>query len=551
MALLLTKVIWYGISTEGEQIEGELSDVESISIRQSIKPKSNYCEIKLKNAVAENLSNNEIKHNHVSRNRILLFNEGDTIKVYAVLLEENRTGGNTINTSATSSDLLMSASLEEIKIKGDDKSSVIILKCVDKTFALLNKLWSYAYLEKDGWTAPTIIQDVVRSVTDQSQEFYRYDDNGNLLINGKHAIDVRLKSVGGLVEDTRQDGSAFSTISIGKVFKPAYEFIQDLSTPESTNTQAEMSSGTPPQNRTMAFYIDELNRLHWFFPRDAVTTTLNGSINSSVTTITVTNAGDMPTDGRIMIEKELIDYTGKSGNDLTGCTRGVNNTGATSHTTGVEVTLGITIKEGDVSNGIEVQSIDMTKKTFDIVNMVIYNAGKDLHGTGILWYYYDTNTKDKDLKMTYKPYTDIAQNMIKEEIEENNIVVDSSGEFTFQETSYTNTAYGFTTSWGVDTTGFSDKDYNDSLRDYAAFNANSEGTKRASALCAKRGSPRWKGNITTSGYKFISGDTIIFTSVRFGIINQQLRLNEVTHNISKDSWTTIIQAEEDEDLLEG
>ena len=90
-------------------------------------------------------------------------------------------------------------------------------------------------------------------------------------------------------------------------------------------------------------------------------TTLNGAINSSATTITLTDASSFPTSGYIVIRKvlttsdtsdpllvgtldnETIQYTGKSSNDLTGCTRGTAspyrgntpiNTTADSHVTG-------------------------------------------------------------------------------------------------------------------------------------------------------------------------------------------------------------------------
>ena len=59
--------------------------------------------------------------------------------------------------------------------------------------------------------------------------------------------------------------------------------------------------------------------------------TLSGAINNSVTTIGVTSATNYPTAGTIQIGDELIDYTGKSGNDLTGCTRGAHSTTAAAH----------------------------------------------------------------------------------------------------------------------------------------------------------------------------------------------------------------------------
>ena len=90
-------------------------------------------------------------------------------------------------------------------------------------------------------------------------------------------------------------------------------------------------------------------------------TTLNGNINDSVTTITLADATEFPTSGFIMIEKidttpdtinygkylnEVIQYTGKAGNNLTGCTRGtaapfrgitLSNTTATTHNSGAKV----------------------------------------------------------------------------------------------------------------------------------------------------------------------------------------------------------------------
>ena len=69
------------------------------------------------------------------------------------------------------------------------------------------------------------------------------------------------------------------------------------------------------------------------------TTTLNGTINSSVTSIVLTSATGFGTSGTILIDNELITYSGVSTNTLTGCTRGTNGTIAASHTSGATVQL--------------------------------------------------------------------------------------------------------------------------------------------------------------------------------------------------------------------
>ena len=76
------------------------------------------------------------------------------------------------------------------------------------------------------------------------------------------------------------------------------------------------------------------------------TNTLNGAITDTATTITLTNAAEFPTSGTIAIGSkqygagndnyyEEIPYSGKSSNDLTGCTRGTNKV---AHDSGAIVT---------------------------------------------------------------------------------------------------------------------------------------------------------------------------------------------------------------------
>lgn len=68
-------------------------------------------------------------------------------------------------------------------------------------------------------------------------------------------------------------------------------------------------------------------------------TLLNGAINNSVTTITVdTPPTTMTRNFRIRIDDEIILVGAVSGNDFTGCTRGVEGTSAASHLDNAPVT---------------------------------------------------------------------------------------------------------------------------------------------------------------------------------------------------------------------
>lgn len=58
---------------------------------------------------------------------------------------------------------------------------------------------------------------------------------------------------------------------------------------------------------------------------------LNGAINNAVTTIVVDSTTGFSTAGLILIDQELITYTGKTPTTFTGCVRGTNGTVAASH----------------------------------------------------------------------------------------------------------------------------------------------------------------------------------------------------------------------------
>ena len=65
--------------------------------------------------------------------------------------------------------------------------------------------------------------------------------------------------------------------------------------------------------------------------------TLNGGINNSVTTITVASTSTFTTSGAIWIDGEYITYSGKTATDFTGCVRGADGTTAASHSNGALV----------------------------------------------------------------------------------------------------------------------------------------------------------------------------------------------------------------------
>ncbi len=72
-------------------------------------------------------------------------------------------------------------------------------------------------------------------------------------------------------------------------------------------------------------------------PITTISGILNEALDDSETTITLENISDFPSAGTILIGSEQITYTGKSGNDLTGCTRGAGGTTAATASDGAAV----------------------------------------------------------------------------------------------------------------------------------------------------------------------------------------------------------------------
>lgn len=90
-------------------------------------------------------------------------------------------------------------------------------------------------------------------------------------------------------------------------------------------------------NRTS--YVQQTLRTYPMLSNSIQESYLSAAIGVSDTTITILNAASYPPSGTIVIESEEITYTGISGNSLTGCVRGVNNTTAATHSIYSVVTM--------------------------------------------------------------------------------------------------------------------------------------------------------------------------------------------------------------------
>lgn len=80
-------------------------------------------------------------------------------------------------------------------------------------------------------------------------------------------------------------------------------------------------------------YGDGINQVKTsVYAASDVYSTLTSNLATTTTTVSVSDASNFPSSGKAIIAEEVVGYTGKSGNDLTGCTRGDDDNGGTATT---------------------------------------------------------------------------------------------------------------------------------------------------------------------------------------------------------------------------
>ena len=126
-----------------------------------------------------------------------------------------------------------------------------------------------------------------------------------------------------------------------------------------------------------------------FGRHDRSEATLNGALTSSATTIILSDASGFPTSGTIKIDAEIITYTGKSTNNLTGATRGASSTTAAAHSDNAVVytdpsTFDTSTINATGDKGIYIiNDTDGSPKNVSVSDNVIvsFQSGIQMHGS--------------------------------------------------------------------------------------------------------------------------------------------------------------------------
>lgn len=198
----------------------------------------------------------------------------------------------------------------------------------------------------------------------------------------------------------------------------------------------------------------------------------------------------------------------------------------------------ITVESGSTSTS----TVSIKKTIFDVINLVIFNAGNDPAGNGIQWYFYDKTSKQPELRARYQPMTDIGKEMQYQE----KLNAAFTGEYP--------TSYNHTTQWGEVVT--SDSGYLGAIglgdEDGTGFRGRAvvEAKQRAAKITAMSGDLRWKGTIAIRGTNsYTPGDLFKVNYDDANMVNQKLRCKGVEHQITKKGWFTTLTVEEDAKAL--
>ncbi|KKM91339.1 hypothetical protein LCGC14_1229500 [marine sediment metagenome] len=491
MSVLLKKILWFRVNEPDIAIN--ISDSVDLNVGRGIDIKNNIALITLKNSGQSFDSAGDINHKYIDENKVIKFEEQDQIKIYLkytddmVDVESLAWNNNSFKHSGNITEEPLSDYLKgvyyviEFNVQENIKGSPIKLKSADKCYILFNRLLARAFTDTDSLITPQAVQKVVRfSSQNQKGDFFGTGDDSGVLYD----IDAKLVSEGGYVQDTRKStteeggvnsDTTFPTAVLAKVWKPVYEWINELSQIEFLNTSNELTgvSGVV-YGRPFLYFVDELNRFHWFETDNAVDETI-----------------------------------------IIGTTTGIYD-------------------------------YKLDKKVFDTINFIIYRGGKNLYGKGTLNYYVEETSNVKTKKMRVIAMTDIAQKLIKQEVDAGNLILDNAQTvFTYEGNNYKSDAYGFTTVWGIDTTGFDDDDYNDTL-ETEIFRLCE---LRARSLVKGLAHARYKGTINRKGSIVIVGSLLNVTNKDTGQDAELLRVMDIRDTINKTGWFTNMQIEQDQKAI--
>jgi hypothetical protein len=480
MAVHFYKLVWYKKTDEGLQPAIDITDAIKWDVKKGVKATGASFGISLKNNWNEHIATSGERINQIA------IQPGDIINVYADI--------NPITESANQ--LVMVGQVMTFESDIGSKKRNIKLKCSDKSQIVLNKIWSKVYGDL---TAPELIERVLLQTSQNN-------DSNQFGIDTSGITFTRPVTDGG-------GGDEFPDITFGKNMKPVYDWINELSQIEYTNTGAEQVPGeTLVCQRAFMWYLDENNKFFWFYPDDAEDYTYEYGVTPIY---------------KVKLKKDIFGVINmvivRGGTDKNG--------------------NGVTWYHYDEGSDAKDKRMKVLPRPrlADIQRQILQNAEETTPG------YLDgelSSTEEDTITTTVHEFPPSGYVQIDREI------IKYTGTTSTTFTGLTRGMFGTSPATHAN---------NQLVYDMYTYGNMSNGDFRqlvkneiksiGANLTARYGSSRWKGSIEVRGAKYAAGDLINLTVKEIGCVNQKLRIIDVHQQMTKKGWFTTLKLEEDENLV--
>jgi len=478
MAVYFYKLVWYKKTTTGFEDGVNITDAVNWDVKKGVKARGASFDIKLKNNWNDYIASSGDRMNQV------MIQADDEIKVYA-----------DVNPITESPDqLLMVGTVMSFESKIGGKSRAIKIKCSDKSQLILKRIWSKV---ENSSTAPEIIINTIKQI---SQE----QDEGGFSIDTSNVQKIRPVTNG-------EGGDDFPSINFAKNMKPIYEWIDELSQIEYTNSDAEQAPGGQLVcQKSFVWFLDENNKLFWFYPEDDVDYTLVHGDDKIY---------------RVKLTKAIWDVI-----NMVIVRGGTDKNGA-----------GVTWYHYDKGSTAELRvKVIPRPRIAELQRQLLID--QDGHNT--------TLSSDLDASSTTVSLTDASNFSSSGTVRVNTEMIQYDSKSGNDLTSCTRGSFG---------TGASSSSSGDLVEDATTYGNMSNTAFRTLVknaiigvgenITARYGSARWKGSVEVRGAKYTPGEMINLTVKDAGCIAQNLRIIDVHQQMTKSGWFTTLKLEEDETVV--
>jgi hypothetical protein len=530
----------------------EVKGIEKVSVRRSSDMKNSKAEITLKNTSLREV--NTLSSDYIQ----LKYSMDDEVEIYAAYEDIP----SDIRTNASHNDkrlayLLFNGKVTQISMESDSKKNPIKLVCTDNMLLVMNKVRIANYRS-------TNLRDVLINLVQQA-----FEDKGTYT---NYEIPTGLP-----------------TINYAATHRPLHEHILRVSSTDYTQfaRNAIFKLIPDPANATFPY------KFIWSEPSDAVSTTLNGAITGTDTSIVLTSVTGFPTEGSITIGSEVIRYTSISGTTLTVAEngRGFGDTVATSHADGTAVSSVMKLSTTPSGTGVKkIETLKLKRSEEAAVNMLIMRLGKDLFGRSITHYAYDVHSETKGLRMKIVDWKWVASNFYEENVGAKTQVATTLSNPSYPATLQLNDASSLATGTNylkllvednpeiikvtysgsgnnVTISGAGDRgEFNTApttnieagtvVADWTSIVALGNTTIRTNIKAEGRNTyaedyfrfqnPRWTGDVVIAGNNLNPLGLVELNAEEIGVNNFPLRITDVNHSFDNKKWRTTIKLKEDE-----